>query len=61
MHENNCSINDFDGYVLNRHATIKLRFIFNSTYKISNFTGAKEVINNNDEISQKFFHEEILK
>ena len=40
---------------------IKLRFIFNLTYKMSNFTGAKEVNNNNDEISQKLFHGEILK
>ena len=40
---------------------IKLRFIFNSTHKMSNFTAVKEVINNNDEISQKFFHEEIHK
>ena len=28
---------------------------------MSNFTGAKEEINNNDEISKKFFHEETHK
>ena len=40
---------------------IKLILIFYSNHKMSNFTAAKEVINNNDEISKKFFHEEIHK
>ncbi len=49
------------GDVLICHKIIKLVFIFNSTHKMSNFTAAKEVINNNDEISKKLFYEEIYK
>ena len=39
---------------------IKLTLIFNSTHKMSNFTAVKELINNNDEISQNSFMKKFI-